>query len=236
MGSLVFNSGISDIAEGISAPAKFQFSHTNNRNKTTTEENASSRRSNSYSFGSAPTGPAVRADMNSVDPRLRQRIRCITSSQGMPDGPSLSRASSRRSSSSRCARVGGNASGAADKLSQSCSSRSSRSAGFHLVMSIVRMANFIADPKQTHPALHHANASHRAPVGLPAPHARSRCCWRFAQPNRCVCSRGLRSIVAFPDRHSRWRFLLSARLVATHSVAAPLRHHAPTQSPPCCVR
>ena len=101
MGSLVFNSGISDKAEGISAPAEFQFSHTNNRNKTTTEENASSRRSNSYSFGSAPTGPAVRADMNSVDPRLRQRIRCITSSQGMPDGPSRSRASSRRSSYSR---------------------------------------------------------------------------------------------------------------------------------------
>ena len=180
MESLVFNSGISDIAEGISAPAKFQFSHTNNRNKTTTEENASSRRSNSYSFGSAPTGPAVRADMNSVDPRLRQRIRCITSSGECRTGLCYQERQADDPATRASARVSGNASGAADKLSQSCSSRSSRSAGFHLVMSIVRMANFIADPKQTHPALHHANASHRAPVGLPAPHARSRCCWRFA--------------------------------------------------------
>ena len=69
----------------------------------------------------------------------RCRILPRTSSQGIPTGPSRSRSSSRRSNSSRWAPVSGNASGFAERLSQSSSSSRNRSSRLRLAISMDAM-------------------------------------------------------------------------------------------------
>jgi len=77
--------------------------------------------------------------------RIRRRI----SSQGMPRGPSRSKASRRRSNSSRWAPVTGIASGVRERLSQSSSRSCSRSSKLRSAMSIlaVRSVYRIHAPK-----------------------------------------------------------------------------------------